>query len=664
MSFLIRAKNEAKNIQKCIESIATIADEIIFVDNQSIDGTFELAQNLSESIPILKCYKFNHEIPPANSESHKENVHKNPNRTLAYYYNWCLNKVTCYNFIKWDADFVALPEQLEQLINNFQLRTRGDNFAVFVGGKAIYEYEEKILLDNDSKYSEFRVFSKKHHAQYVNLEAWEEIDQTYLYKALKLSFDKPIFLEKRDYEYELNNRFFHENDDRDQYSLKLFKDLVAKNILDYTQLDVFESIDEIRLTELFISDYERDCSVQMNFRFNCLPEIYNKKRELVVSSNSNDQKSLVVGILSCEKNQDKINSIRATWAMDLIRLGITYYFIIGREGIKNGTIEGDILYVDSKDNYESLPFKVGQFFNYVRSATSFQYLFKIDDDCILNVEKLVEVPYHKHDYLGQIVGTEESLFDYYWHKGKCEDDGLNNMKYWREWEGSWNGGGLGYFLSSRAMDVLLNQEELLFSDIYEDKTVADILRRSEILPEKNQEYKALEVINNFNQTAEEFIIELGLFELSEQVVITNIQDSSFFYSIYRQIQLLNGINRSDPGFKVISDWDETIKMTKIDEINNDFSLQEYKSDLSRNRIGFSINEDYILNANYYRKAILIESGKATFYQRIGNLLKKIYNYSIHKEIFAFPKLIKRLGIKFYKIGLDLINIDNTLKEDE
>ncbi len=50
ISAVIVAKNEESNIKKCIESIRDLADEIIVVDNESDDKTYEIAKNLGVKV--------------------------------------------------------------------------------------------------------------------------------------------------------------------------------------------------------------------------------------------------------------------------------------------------------------------------------------------------------------------------------------------------------------------------------------------------------------------------------------------------------------------------------------------------------------------------------------------------------------------------------------
>jgi len=63
---------------------------------------------------------------------------------------------------------------------------------------------------------------------------------------------------------------------------------------------------------------------------------------------------IVVGIITCEKNTERINTIRETWITELKKNNIPYYFIIGNPSLTACEIVDDILYVPCADNYESL----------------------------------------------------------------------------------------------------------------------------------------------------------------------------------------------------------------------------------------------------------------------------------------------------------------------
>src|SRR5215813_2588054 len=50
LTVLIPCKNEIKNIRPCIESVRTIADEILVADSGSTDGTLEVARSLARRV--------------------------------------------------------------------------------------------------------------------------------------------------------------------------------------------------------------------------------------------------------------------------------------------------------------------------------------------------------------------------------------------------------------------------------------------------------------------------------------------------------------------------------------------------------------------------------------------------------------------------------------
>lgn len=169
LSFVIRAKNEELSVAQCIQSIVDIADEIIFVDNNSADKTLEIALLLADKHPNLYVYRYNIDVPRAGTE-HENAVNKNMANTLATYYNWCLSKVTKFNVIKWDCDFIPLKENLVKMIDKYSLKDRDDYFSVWFTGKTLFHGQ--YLRENDY-YDEYRIFSKKNGFKWENYRGCE-----------------------------------------------------------------------------------------------------------------------------------------------------------------------------------------------------------------------------------------------------------------------------------------------------------------------------------------------------------------------------------------------------------------------------------------------------------------------------------------------------------
>lgn len=169
ISLIIRAKNEECNLKYCIESIVDIVDEIIFVDNNSTDNTYEIMKKYTLKYNNIKLYQYNLDVAKVGIDHNIAMNSKNKN-TLATFYNWCLSKSTKYNVFKWDADFICIRNNFVQLIDKYNLRTRNDKFAIWFTGKTLFENNNKYYLNNSSFYDEYRIFS------YFNNFCWYDGD--------------------------------------------------------------------------------------------------------------------------------------------------------------------------------------------------------------------------------------------------------------------------------------------------------------------------------------------------------------------------------------------------------------------------------------------------------------------------------------------------------
>jgi hypothetical protein len=110
---MMRVKNEETFLQASVESILPLVDEIVIIDNDSIDATPRIAQDLARSHPkkIRICY-YHHAVARVGSENQAlasaSSGRKSP-RLLANYYNWCIRQCRMNFVLKWDGDMVATP---------------------------------------------------------------------------------------------------------------------------------------------------------------------------------------------------------------------------------------------------------------------------------------------------------------------------------------------------------------------------------------------------------------------------------------------------------------------------------------------------------------------------------------------------------------------------
>ena len=252
LSFLIRAKNEDKNIVKCLDTLVKETEgldniEIIVVDNNSSDKTYKLANNyVEESERNIKLYKYDKDICKVG----ENNIKNKP--SIATYYNWCLEKVTKYNVIKWDADFIVHKNNLRDMITEYKLNIRDDNFAIWFTGETLFEHRGNYLKKVNSFYDSYKGFSKRHcnkWKDYSNLCEYINTDNI----ETKLRYEDPVFYElfRTDVD-EFSNKHIL-MDRRDKVDNLIYKELKRESIFynhdNQSQLEKFNfSCDETKKT--------------------------------------------------------------------------------------------------------------------------------------------------------------------------------------------------------------------------------------------------------------------------------------------------------------------------------------------------------------------------------------------------------------------------------
>ena len=185
------------------------------------------------------------------------------------------------------------------------------------------------------------------------------------------------------------------------------------------------------------------------------------------------EKDYILLIMNCQKYRHKALIQKNTW-LQTIPDNIHYYHVIGDEELTSDFLFNDnerILWVNTKDDYISLPSKVIAAFGAIRQTFKFKYVFKTDDDQdlinekffdtivgVLNTQKL------KSHYGGHVVDVQIPYLSRYFelHPELPQDMIIQKTQYCS---------GRFYFLSSEALSNLISKKDSIAKEYLEDYAV-------------------------------------------------------------------------------------------------------------------------------------------------------------------------------------------------
>ncbi|MGB3512824.1 MAG: tetratricopeptide repeat protein, partial [Microcoleaceae cyanobacterium] len=243
---------------------------------------------------------------------------------------------------------------------------------------------------------------------------------------------------------------------------------------------------------------------------------------------NSSNKKIAILIISCKKNIDKIKILREKLYQ---KINLPYCFVIGEaELTSEWKNEGDILYVKSPDNYESLPVKVFQALKCLDCCFDFQGVLKLDDDTwIKDMPRFLELidwleTESIHDYLGNTRGYSIGRS---WHFNKCESKSVDKTPYDLPFVARWCDGGSGYFLSRKSLAVLfeytMKYPGCFRGELYEDVLVAKILYLHGIKPYNFNLLQLGIIAGDIQPNLQELDAEVYLKEGREAAKQTNLE---------------------------------------------------------------------------------------------------------------------------------------------
>lgn len=195
----------------------------------------------------------------------------------------------------------------------------------------------------------------------------------------------------------------------------------------------------------------------------------------------------LVALISCRAYlEGRVPAIKAAWGDALACLGIPMITVVGRAAGQRpgcGTrFDGELLELDAPDDYEGLPQKTLALADWALTQTGFGRVFKIDDDCFLNVEGFFTDPaFLNIPYFGRPLHRKLGDMDRAWHMGRSQSP-RGRLEIDKSPEPSvYADGGSGYVLSRPALAALLaarsssQGQSLEQVSFMEDKLVGDLL---------------------------------------------------------------------------------------------------------------------------------------------------------------------------------------------
>jgi GR25 family glycosyltransferase involved in LPS biosynthesis len=230
-------------------------------------------------------------------------------------------------------------------------------------------------------------------------------------------------------------------------------------------------------------------------------------------------------------------------------------------------IQNTEIFIDCQEIYENLPIKMFKTLQLIDHNLDYDYIFKFDNDCIINPQKLNHI---ENDYIGLPVNELNTK----WHFNKCHDQELNTKEYTKPFIGQFAGGGHGYILSKKSVQTILKFKPTK-EDIYEDKFIGDTLKLNGINfsthLNKHEQYKSTQW-KYFNKYENYHLIS----EIDESF-FNKFQLNTHFDKIFViSLNKRKTEKKINDYFSFIFDYEIFDGIIPSNDIDNDFNSKNYQ----------------------------------------------------------------------------------------
>ena len=180
----------------------------------------------------------------------------------------------------------------------------------------------------------------------------------------------------------------------------------------------------------------------------------------IIQNSIKYNKPFIMIVICCQNLETRIPQIYHLW---LKYCKYPFKIIIGRETQNcDYSIEGDIIYLKCKDNYDFLSYKIKLGMKVINHLYDYDCLFKCDDDIIIHNKKLYDFfNFNIEDYIGNVDKYQNFILE----------NKIINLHFCN---------GPLYFLSKKALILFINDNNIY--DLHEDVNMGYTLLKQGIEP--------------------------------------------------------------------------------------------------------------------------------------------------------------------------------------
>lgn len=184
--------------------------------------------------------------------------------------------------------------------------------------------------------------------------------------------------------------------------------------------------------------------------------------------------SVLLAVKSCQRDLDRgcHDIIRSTWGKDVPDVyGAYLRFFVGAVQEPEKISQGDV-FINVPDDYDSLPFKTREILRW-SLRHDYDYTFLCDTDTFIIPRLLMRCGFEKYDVaarFGTIHPVGGPTFDY--------TDGRGHQGQVHPWPS----GGLGYFVSRKAAEIIVAAEIKFWAeDMHVGQVLGEHIQKGELL---------------------------------------------------------------------------------------------------------------------------------------------------------------------------------------